>query len=70
MEPIVRAIDVGYRMTKYVERMDGPKPVCRAFPSIAPVASDRDHSLGRGSQRNNVTVRAGNQHRTSLIAFD
>jgi plasmid segregation protein ParM len=60
MEPIIRAIDVGYRMTKYVERMDGQKPVCRAFPSIAPVASDRDHSLGRGSQRNTVIVPAGN----------
>ena len=60
MDLIVRAIDVGYRMTKYVERMDGQKPVCRAFPSIAPVASERDHSLGRGSQRNTVTVPAGN----------
>jgi plasmid segregation protein ParM len=59
MEAIIRAIDVGYRMTKYTERLDGEKPVCRAFPSIVPVASDRDHSLGRGSHRNTVIVPVG-----------
>jgi plasmid segregation protein ParM len=47
-------------MTKYVEQMEDQRPLCRVFPSIAPVAADRDHSLSSGSRRNTVIVPVGN----------
>jgi plasmid segregation protein ParM len=59
MQQNIQAIDVGYRMTKYTERLDGETPICRSFPSIAPLASDRDHSVGRGTKRNTVVVPVG-----------
>ena len=56
---IVRAIDVGYRNCKFVERVDGERIVCQAFPSIAPVASDRDLGVDRATRRNTMVVPVG-----------
>jgi PRTRC genetic system protein D len=57
---IVRAIDVGYRNCKYVEKVDGDRIVCKTFPSIAPVASDRDLGVDRSMRRNTMVVPVGN----------
>ncbi|HET9644217.1 MAG TPA: PRTRC system protein D [Burkholderiaceae bacterium] len=57
---IVRAIDVGYRNCKYVEKVDGDRIVCQTFPSIAPVASDRDLGVDRSTRRNTMVVPVGN----------
>jgi plasmid segregation protein ParM len=59
MEKIVRAIDVGYRNCKYVERMDAQRLVCRSFPSVAPIASSRDLSIDRKTRRDTVVVPVG-----------
>ena len=70
MSPIVHAIDIGYRMTKFTVRVDGAQPTYKFFPSIAPLASDRDHSVGRGTQRNTVIVPVGNlQYEVGPDAF-
>ncbi len=34
---IFRAVDVGYRNCKFVERVDGDRIVCQTIPSIAPI---------------------------------
>jgi plasmid segregation protein ParM len=56
---IVRAVDVGYRNCKFVERVDGDRIVCQTFPSIAPVASDRDLGVDRATRRNTMIVPVG-----------
>ena len=56
---IVRSIDVGYRNCKYVERMGGDRIVCQTFPSIAPVASDRDLGVDRATRRNTMIIPVG-----------
>jgi plasmid segregation protein ParM len=56
---IVRAVDVGYRNCKFVERVDGERIVCQSFPSIAPVASDRDLGVDRATRRNTMIVPVG-----------
>jgi len=55
----VRAVDVGYRNCKFVERVDGERIVCQTFPSIASVASDRDLGVDRATRRNTMTVPVG-----------
>ena len=56
---IVRAIDVGYRNCKFVERADGDRIVCQTFPSIAPIASDRDLGVDRATRRNTMVIPVG-----------
>lgn len=56
---IVRSIDVGYRNTKYVERVDGERIVCQSFPSIAPIASDRDLGIDPRAKRNTFMIPVG-----------
>lgn len=56
MEPIVRAIDVGYRNCKWVERVESQRIICKSFPSIAPLATDRDLGVDRSARRNTVVV--------------
>lgn len=51
---VVRAIDVGYSMTKYTVSQD-PRE-CASFPSIATPASERELGIGRRGKRNTVTV--------------
>ena len=41
MEPVVRALDVGFGHTKFVSGMDGSEVRCAHFPSVAyPTESD------------------------------
>jgi plasmid segregation protein ParM len=53
---IVRAIDVGYRLCKYVANERDRQIECGSFPSIAPVASGRDLAEALGRKRKTVVV--------------
>lgn len=57
-EPIVRAIDVGYGNTKFVQfHAQGGEIACSLFPSIAPQASSgADLTGGVFQRRNTITV--------------
>jgi plasmid segregation protein ParM len=55
---IVRAIDVGYRNTKYVCSVVHGGIQCRVFPSVAPTATCRDLSEALGRKRHTVIVEA------------
>jgi Actin like proteins N terminal domain len=55
---IVRAIDVGYRNTKYVCSVVDGGIQCRVFPSVAPTATCRDLSEALGRKRHTVIVEA------------
>jgi plasmid segregation protein ParM len=55
---IVRAIDVGYKNTKWVLSAADPRIECRVFPSVAPTATGRDLSEALGRRRNTVIVEA------------
>jgi plasmid segregation protein ParM len=59
MEPIVRAIDVGYGNTKYVVSAERGQVKCAHFPSIAPVASGRDLAAALGRKRKTVEIPSG-----------
>ncbi len=50
MEPIVRAVDVGYGHTKYVTGVVGTEIRCASFPSLA-YPSSRDPSSTLGAER-------------------
>lgn len=57
MEPIVRAVDVGYKNTKVaVSVAEGIQ--CKVFPSVAPVAADCELSAAFGRKRNTAIVEA------------
>ena len=56
MEPIVRAIDVGYGTTKYVLSTERGQVRCAHFPSIAPVTSGRDLAAALGRKRRTVDI--------------
>ena len=56
---IVRAIDVGYGHTKYTKGRDARGILCAHFPSLAPLASDRDISGGVMARRDTVVVEFG-----------
>jgi plasmid segregation protein ParM len=57
MQPVIRAIDVGYSWTKYVvEGARADQIRCRAFPSIAPRASGRDLALDGLTRRQTVPI--------------
>jgi plasmid segregation protein ParM len=56
---IVRAIDVGYGHTKYTKGRDARGIICAHFPSLAPLASDRDISGGVMARRDTVVVEFG-----------
>jgi plasmid segregation protein ParM len=53
---VVRAIDVGYGWTKYIERLDDGNLHTASFPSEAPFASDRAVSEALGHQRKTVEL--------------
>lgn len=57
--PIVRAIDVGYAMTKFTTSTEPIR--CQSFPSLALPASDRDLGIGRHGKRNTLIVPVGAQ---------
>jgi plasmid segregation protein ParM len=54
--PVVRAIDVGYSLTKFTLD-DGGR--CRCFPSVTPLAPERELGVGRHSKRDTVVVPVG-----------
>jgi plasmid segregation protein ParM len=57
MTEVVRAIDVGYSWTKYVVEGSSLGNIrCRAFPSIAPRASNRDLALDGRARRSTVQI--------------
>lgn len=54
---VVRALDVGFGATKFVvQRIPGQPPVCRKFPSLAPLASDANLSGGYLQRRETMMV--------------
>ncbi len=59
MEPVVRAIDVGYGNTKYVVGAERGPICCAHFPSIAPVTSGQDLAAALGRQRKTVAITIG-----------
>jgi plasmid segregation protein ParM len=59
MEPVVRAIDVGYGTTKYVLGAERGQVRCAHFPSIAPVTNGRDLAAALGRKRKTVEVSIG-----------
>lgn len=59
MEPVVRAIDVGYGNTKFVMSAENGNVRCSNFPSIAPVTSGRDLAAALGRKRKTVEVSVG-----------
>ncbi|KAK0039482.1 PRTRC system protein D [Biomphalaria pfeifferi] len=58
MEPVVRAIDVGFGNTKYVTGASGGKVSLASFPSLG-VRSTDDDNAGVGSKRKTVMVPVG-----------
>jgi plasmid segregation protein ParM len=57
MDPIVRAIDVGYGNTKYTTLVTPDNISCGIFPSLAPqAAGGPDLALGLMQGRNTVVV--------------
>jgi plasmid segregation protein ParM len=59
MNKIVRAVDVGYRLCKYVTSHNGRGIQCDLFPSIAPMASTWDKAEAMGKKRNTVFIPVG-----------
>ena len=59
MEPVVRAIDVGYGITKYVLSAERGQVRCAHFSSIAPVTIGRDLAAALGRQRKTVEIPIG-----------
>ncbi len=57
--PVVRAVDVGYGWTKWVQSVDGGHVTAAAFPSIAPPAGDRTLGGALGHQRDTIEVEVG-----------
>jgi len=55
-ELVVRAVDVGYGYTKWIQQPSTTDPVARAFPSIAPLAGDRAIGEALGHRRDTVEV--------------
>lgn len=54
MQPIIRAIDVGYSNVKFTTGSEANgDPICRSFPSLTPLASDDQLCAGPFE---NVTV--------------
>lgn len=60
MEPIVRAIDVGYGNIKYIAAVDGQAIRCAHFPSAAPYCTFRGDAVDSlGERRRTVRVAVG-----------
>lgn len=55
--PVIRSVDVGYGMTKYiVEDLPNGSMRCDAIPSLSPYSPDHDISEGFGSRRRTMKV--------------
>src|SRR5438128_11156961 len=56
MEPVVRALDVGFGHTKFVSSVDGSEVRCAHFPSVA-YATETDESVDpMGGRRKTVGI--------------
>ncbi len=55
MEPIVRAIDVGFGNTKYISSASGTEMRCASFPSLA-YPSAREPTASNGEKRKTVAI--------------
>lgn len=57
MQPIIRAIDVGYSNVKFTTGSEANgDPICRSFPSLTPLASDDQLCAGPFEKRDSVRV--------------
>lgn len=56
MDFIVRAIDVGYGHTKYVNSTGTTDVLCDSFPSLAPIAGSKAIAEALGRKRNTVEI--------------
>jgi len=56
MSPVVRSIDLGYGFVKYVREVRTDGIECASFPSMAPVAQERNLGEALGRKRNTMTV--------------
>jgi len=56
MEPIVRALDVGFGHTKFVSGMDGSEVRCAHFPSVAYPTESDETTDPMGGRRKTVGI--------------
>jgi plasmid segregation protein ParM len=56
VKAIVRAIDVGYRYTKWVAGVEDGHVHCKCFPSVAPLETRRDLAEALGRKRKTVVI--------------
>jgi Actin like proteins N terminal domain len=56
VKAIVRAIDVGYRYTKWVAGVEDGHVHCKCFPSVAPLETGRDLAEALGRKRKTVVI--------------
>jgi plasmid segregation protein ParM len=59
MQPVVRAIDVGFGYTKFVTHVEGTAITCNHFPSIAAASVSDPAGRAWGGRRKTVAVRVG-----------
>jgi len=70
MEPIVRAIDVGYGITKYVLSAERGQVRCAHFLSIAPATIGRDLAAALGRGRKIVKISIGGLTYATILGED
>ncbi len=56
MEPIVRALDVGFGHTKFVSSVDGGEVRCAHFPSVACPTENDETTDPMGGRRKTVGI--------------
>ena len=57
MQPVVRAVDVGFGYTKYVRHVDGNVITCNHFPSVAEASIIDPAERSWGGPRDTIAVR-------------
>ena len=60
MTDIVRAVDVGYGLTKYVTSATDNHIKCAHFPSVAPLGGQPEAAATLGAKRRTITIPVGN----------
>jgi plasmid segregation protein ParM len=60
MTDIVRAVDVGYGLTKYVTSATDSHINCAHFPSVAPLGGQPEAAATLGAKRRTITIPVGN----------
>ncbi len=59
---LTRSMDVGYSAVKFVHAVDRSRILCRHFPSIAPLADDRQLTEALGRRRKTVQIEVSGTH--------